>query len=267
MEVLATGMFKSLRRNKLRAAAFPARWRGMLKEYCLFYSRIPVADQRELEGHIQVFLAEKQFEGCGGFVVRDEHRVSIAAEACLLLLHRDTDYYPRLKSILIYPRMYRAQATRQVGSGVMEDVQEQRAGESWPDGAVVLAWEEVDRGLAAPEGGYNVTLHEFAHQLDFEDGGYADGVPLLGGESMAERTRRHAEWARVLRAEYEQLQARVRRGEQGLLREYGATNPAEFFAVTTECFFSQPRELRQNHPELYEQMGWYYKQDPAGWAG
>ena len=258
-------MFKSSRRNQLKAAVFPVSWRRIVAEYCLFYSRLPEADQRELEGHIQVFLAEKQFEGCGGFVVREEHRVCVAAEACLLLLHRDTDYYPRLKTILIYPGMYRAQATRHVGAGVMEDTLEQRAGESWPDGAVVLAWEEVSRGLAAPESGYNVTLHEFAHQLDYEDGGYADGVPLLGGRSMSERKRRHAEWSRVMRSEYEQLRARVARGEHGLLRGYGATSPAEFFAVTTECFFSQPRELQRQHPELYEQMSWYYRQDPAGW--
>ena len=121
------------------------------------------------------------------------------------------------------------------------------------------------RGLTNPENG-SVTIHEFAHQLDYEDGGYADGVPLLGqGESLPVRKRRQVEWTRIMRMEYERLQERVQRGEHGLLREYGATNPAEFFAVATECFFGRPRELKERHPELYEQLSWYYKQEPAKW--
>lgn len=238
-----------------------------MEEYCLFYSRLSAADRKELEGHVQVFLAEKQFEGCGGFVVRDEHRVCIAAEACLLLLHRKTDYYPGLQTILIYPTMYVVPTTRHIGSGVMREMDEHRAGESWSAGAVVLAWEEVYRCLTHPETG-SVTMHEFAHQLDYEDGGHADGVPLLGGgESLSTGKRRQAEWRQVMRMEYEQLRARVNRGEPGLLRDYGATNPAEFFAVVTECFFCKPRELKLRHPALYEQMSWYYHQDPAGWGG
>jgi Mlc titration factor MtfA (ptsG expression regulator) len=268
VEIQAKAMFKGKRRTRLKAAPFPLQWRRIVDEYCFFYSQLSAADRRELEGHIQVFLAEKEFEGCGGFVVRDEHRVGIAAQACLLLLHRQTDYFPRLWTILIYPGVYEASATRQVGLGVMQDVVEQRAGESWPDGAVVLAWEEVYRDLTMPERGHNVVWHEFAHQLDFEDGGYADGVPLLGqGESISERKRRLAEWSQVMRAEYEQLRVRVQRGEPGLLRDYGATNPAEFFAVATECFFSQAQEMQRRHPALYGQMSWYYKQDPSQWIG
>jgi MtfA peptidase len=258
-------MLKGLRRKKLRATPLSVRWRRIIEEYCLFYSRLSAADRRELDGHVQVFLAEKQFEGCGGFVVREEHRLGIAAEACLLLLHRDTDYYPRLQTILIYPGVYVVPTTRHVGSGIMRETDEHRGGESWGEGAVVLAWDEVYRGLTNPESG-SVTLHEFAHQLDYEDGGHADGVPLLGqGESLSVRKRRQAEWTRVMRMEYEQLREQVRRGEHSVLREYGATNPAEFFAVATECFFGKPQELRQKHPALYEQMRWYYRQDPAGW--
>jgi Mlc titration factor MtfA (ptsG expression regulator) len=259
-------MFKGTRRTKLKVTPLPIPWRRIIAEYCLFYSHLSATDRRELDGHIQVFLAEKQFEGCDGFVVRDEHRVCIAAQACLLLLHRETDYYPRLRTILVYPAAYVVPTTRSVGSGVMADIQEQRAGESWPQGAVVLAWDEVYRGLTAPESGHNLVLHEFAHQLDFEDGGHGDGIPLVGhGESWPARRRRYADWARVMRTEFEQLRSQAQRGEPTLLRGYGATNPAEFFAVATECFFSRPRELQQKHPELYEQMSWYYKQDPAGW--
>lgn len=131
----------------------------------------------------------------------------------------------------------------------------------------MLAWDEVCNGMAAPERGYNLVLHEFAHQLDYEDGA-ADGAPLLGrGESFAARRQRSADWARVMRAEFEQLRAQVQRGESTVLRDYGATNPAEFFAVATEGFFCKPRELREKHPAFYEQMSWYYKQDPAEWKG
>lgn len=147
----------------------------------------------------------------------------------------------------------------------MEESHQPRAGESWREGAVVLAWDAVCSGLLAPGSGYNVVLHEFAHQLDYEDG-QADGAPLLGhGESRSVRKRRYATWSRVMRAEYEQLREQVQRSESTVLREYGATNPAEFFAVATECFFGKPQEMQQKHPELYEEMKWYYQQDPAHW--
>jgi hypothetical protein len=260
-------MLKSLRRKKLRAVPLTARQRGLMGEYCLFLSQLTKADRRELEGHVQVFLAEKNFEGCGGLVVGEEHKLCIAAQACVLLLHRDTDYFPGLQTILIYPNMYVVPTTRHIGSGIMEERVETRAGESWQAGALVLAWDEVCRGLAAPDGGYNLVLHEFAHQLDYEDGGNADGVPLLGhGESISVRKKRYADWARIMRTEYEQLRAQAQRGENTFLRNYGATNPAEFFAVATEFFFGKPRELQARHPELYEQMKWYYKQDPAKWG-
>src|SRR5208282_6443510 len=173
--------------------------------------------------------------------------------ACLLLLHRQTDYYPGLQTILVYPGTYVAPTIRHVGSGVMEESQQPRAGESWREGAVVLAWDAICSGILAPESGYNVILHEFAHQLDFEDG-QADGAPLLGhGESHSMRRQRYADWSRVMRMEFEQLRSRVQRGEGTTLRDYGATNPAEFFAVATESFFGKPQEVRQQHPELYEE--------------
>ncbi len=258
-------MWKRSQRKKLRAAPFPAEWRRIAEANCPFYARLPEADRRELEGNIQVFLAEKQFEGCGGLEVTEEMRVRIAAYACLLLLHRDTDYYPDLKTVLVYPGAYVVPTTRHVGSGVYEEGEQTRTGESWREGAVVLAWDAVLSGIHNPDAGDNVILHEFAHQLDYEDG-RADGAPLLDrGESLAEQKRCSADWSRVMRAEFEQLRVRVQRGQVSVLRDYGATNPAEFFAVATECFFCKPHELQQNHRDLYEQMQWYYQQDPARW--
>jgi hypothetical protein len=258
-------MWQRQRRNKLRSAPFPPEWRRVIETRCPFYHRLPEADRRELEGHIQVFLAEKKFEGCGGLELSDGIKVCIAAYACLLLLHRDTDYYPGLRTVLVYPSSYVVPTTRHVGSGVMEEGLQTRSGESWREGAVVVAWDVVCSGMGNPESGDNLVLHEFAHQLDYEDG-QADGAPLLAcGESPMVQKRRYADWSQVMRTEFECLREQVQRGEPTLLRAYGATNPAEFFAVATECFFGKPRELRQRHPALYQQLQWYYQQDPAQW--
>jgi Mlc titration factor MtfA (ptsG expression regulator) len=259
-------MWTESKRKKLRSAPFPADWRRTVATHCPFYSQLPEADRRELEGHMQVFLAEKRFEGCAGLEVSEEMKVVIAAFACLLLLHRETDYYPFLQTVLVYPTAYVVPTTRHIGSGVMEESLQSRAGESWREGAVVLAWDAVVYGMREPAAGHNVVWHEFAHQLDYEDG-RADGAPVLGrGESRAVQRQRYASWSQVMRAEYERLREQVQRGEATVLRDYGATNPAEFFAVTTECFFSRPQELRQQHPQLYDQMKWYYRQDPAVWG-
>ena len=133
----------------------------------------------ELLGHVQVFLAEKRFEGCGGLAINDEIRVTIAAQACLLLLHRRTDYFPGLQTILVYPTTYMVEERRQVDEHVWEEETMTRLGETGRRmGSLVLAWGAVKHGAADPADGKNVVLHEFAHQLDFENQA-ADGVPEL----------------------------------------------------------------------------------------
>jgi Mlc titration factor MtfA (ptsG expression regulator) len=253
------------RRRKFQAAPFPAEWRQIVQKRLPLFDLLPAEDQRELERHIVLFLDEKKFEGCGGLVITDEIRVSIAAQACLLLLHRDTDYYPGLHSILVYPDAYVAKTTEHVGGGVISESESTRLGECWSHGVLVLSWDSVRGGAANLADGQNVVLHEFAHQLDFEDG-QADGAPLLGvGDSLAARRHRYLAWAKVLRAEYEQLQLESSRGGKTVLDHYGATNPAEFFAVATESFFEKPTLLRRTHPALYEELKDFYRQDPAQW--
>jgi Mlc titration factor MtfA (ptsG expression regulator) len=230
------------------------------------YQLLGADDRRELQGHIQVFMAEKRFEGCAGLELTDRIRVTIAANACVLLLHRETDYYPNCTSILVYPQEYFATG-RQAGAGgmVLETVQ-RRAGESWmgafaaaSGGPIVLSWRAVEHGAHCPNDGQNVVFHEFAHQLDSESGAM-DGAPLL------ERHSKYIAWARVLGSEFEQLNALARRGVPTLIHPYGTTNPAEFFAVCTEVFFERGREMRMMHPALYAQLADYYQQDPAAWA-
>ena len=255
------GLFKQRRRERLRSSPFPGAWTAILNSLPA-YRQLPPPDQRELQGHIQVFLAEKAFEGAGGLAITDEVRVTIAAQACMLLLHRDTDYYPGLTTIIVYPSGYVAKS-RQVGpDGVVTEGEQVRLGESWKGlnsqfagGPVVLSWRDVEAGAADIHDGRNVVFHEFAHQLDGESGGL-DGAPAL------ERRSKYVAWARVLGREYADLVDRLQRGYPPWLNPYGATNPAEFFAVLTEAFFEQPGKLKRGHPELYQQLADFYRQDP-----
>ncbi len=250
------GFFKRRRRDRLRAAPFPRSWLEFVERNVRFYRHLPEADRLELQGLVQIFLAEKHFEGCGGLEMTDEVKVTIAASACLLLLHRETDIYPRLVTILVYPTAYVAKSKKSIGGAVALESESINLGESWSSGVVVLSWDDVLAGASDFRDGQNVVLHEFAHQLDREDGS-VDGAPAL------ERRSQYVTWARVLGREYERLQRANRLGRSTVLDEYGATDPAEFFAVATECFFEKSHTLRNRHPELYEELKSYYRQDPA----
>jgi Mlc titration factor MtfA (ptsG expression regulator) len=247
--------FKKRRRAALREEPFSAAWRAILEANVPYLRLLSAEEQTELEDHIKVFLAEKSFEGCGGLQLTEEITVTIAAQACLLLLHRETDYYPELESILVYPSTYVVPAEQREG-GVVAEGASARLGESWQRGMVVLAWDAVLRGASDIRDGRNVVLHEFAHQLDQEDGS-ADGAPELPRRSM------YPAWAHVLGSEFDELIEKVGRHRRAVIDEYGATNPAEFFAVVTETFFEKPRQLKAKHPELYDQLVLFYRQDPA----
>jgi len=174
----------------------------------------------------------------------------------------NTDY-PELCSVVVYPSGFLVKTTRHLGSGVLEESHRARLGEAWQQGAVVLAWDAVCQGTAEPDDGHNVVFHEFAHQLDFEDG-RADGAPVLSrGDAWSAQKSRYAAWARVLSAEFERLRAEVQTGKNAVLDGYGATDPAEFFAVATETFFERPLEIRERDPELYAELKEYYRQDPS----
>lgn len=250
------GFLKRRRRERVRARPFPPEWRAVLERRFPLYERLSPEDRRELEGHVQVFLEEKSFEGAGGLEIRDEIRVLVAAQACVLLLRRDTDYYPRMRSVVVYPAAYLAEH-RSAEGGVVTEGRQTRLGESWSSGAVVLSWSDVRAGARDLRDGHNVVFHEFAHQLDLEDGG-VDGVPELEGGSA------YRAWARVFAAEYLELRRNARAGRSSVLDDYGATEPAEFFAVATEAFFEKPLALRRKHPELYAELAAFYRQDPAG---
>jgi len=225
-----------------------------------FFRRLSSADQAELLGHIQVFLSEKRFEGCGGLALTDEILITITAQACLLLLHRKSDYFPELVTILVYPSSYAVKENRPIQEHVWEESKAMRLGETGRRlGSMVLAWDAAKFGASDPADGKNLVLHEFAHQLDYENQA-ADGVPAL-----PTRTEQLA-WREVMRTEFASLRAAEQTGIPTLLDTYGATNPPEFFAVATEAFFERPYALRAHHPRLYAQLQSYFQQDPVEYS-
>lgn len=240
------------RRRGLRALRLDARQREIVMDVFPLWEEIPEDIRMETEGWMHVFLAEKTFEACGGLREVDETmRLAIAAPACLLFVKRPQDYYERLRSILVYPDAFRVKDEWGV-----EDI---RLGESWGHGSVVLAWQTVKQGDLNPEDGLNVVLHEFAHQIDQEDGA-ADGVPEL--EDVTD----YGKWSEAFLPAYDDFCERVNKGKRTVMDDYGAESPAEFFAVATETFFERAKKFRQEEPEIYEELARFYGMNPADWV-
>jgi Mlc titration factor MtfA (ptsG expression regulator) len=246
------------RRRRWRSQPFPEAWRHILKKRVPYVRALPADLQLQLKKHIQVFVAEKAFIGCGGLVMNDEIRITIAAQACLLILNRPTDYYPKLRQVLVYPSAFLVNRPHTDDAGVQQDRRQVLLGESWSQGQVILSWDDTVEGAAVVDDAQNVVIHEFAHQLDTEKG-YANGAPILAGRE------RYARWARTMGEAFRQLQAQARRHEPSLFNHYGATDPAEFFAVVSETFFEQPTELADQHPALYQELCDFYRINPLSW--
>jgi Mlc titration factor MtfA (ptsG expression regulator) len=255
-------MFAWLRnrqRRKILEEPFPLDWRKNLVRDVDHFRCMDDKDRTRLEELVQVFAAEKNFEAHGGLTLTDEMIVLVSAQACLLILGLDHDLYRKVESILLYPstvvRPERLFGQRG-GGGRTARGPVPLLGEAHMGGPVILAWDAVKRGAYHPERGHNVVYHEFAHKLDMLDG-VADGAPPLHSKEQYEA------WARICTEEYERLVNRTNRGLRSFLDAYGATNPAEFFAVATEYFFDKPREMRRKHPELYGLLMGFYNQDTA----
>ena len=255
------------KRQRIRAQPFPAAWRDILKRRVPYVRALPADLQIQLKQHIQVFVAEKAFIGCDALEITDEMRVTIAAQACLLILNRPRGYYPNLRQILVYPGSFVVQREHTDHAGVTHAGREVLAGESWSEGQVILSWRDTLQDAATPDDGRNVVIHEFAHQLDQETG-TANGAPVLA------RREHYARWAQVMGAEYAKLQARAERpelcdedlrDEDSLFDDYGATDPAEFFAVVSEVFFEQPQRMADQHPALYRELAQFYRLEPLSW--
>jgi MtfA peptidase len=246
------------RRSRLRAQAIDSSWERILQHRFVAWRRLPPEDRAELLGHTRVLVEEKRFEGCGGFELTDEARVLICAQASLLLLHRESDYYPNLLSILVYPDAYVVPVQYETGGGLVVEEQVDHIGESWDTGSLIVSWKDVLRGAAGNDRGCNVVLHEFTHQIDGETGD-TDGVPRIEDAALRER------WVRVFEREYDRLCEMSDRRRRTFIDEYGASHPSEFFAVATEHFFMEPATFAKRHAELYRVLADFWKQDPNTW--
>jgi Mlc titration factor MtfA (ptsG expression regulator) len=233
----------------------PDQWRNIVDANVPLAGTLSPEERERLLRLVQLFLADKHVEGCGGLTVTEEMKVTIAAEACLLLLHLEGPCYPELRTVLVYPQGFVPKIAYTPHTGEIAPVPGPLAGESWGDGVVVISWDDAARGAHDPFDGDNVVLHEFAHQLDSADG-VGGGEPVLPASAV--RT-----WGRVLSQELERLRADVAHDRPTVLDGYGATNKAEFFAVATEAFFEKPAQLEREHAALYAELKRFYRQDPA----
>ncbi len=237
---------------------FPSDWVKIIQKQLPIYGKLPKALQLELQNHIKWFVYHKTFVGCADLVISDTIKLTIAIQACLLLLNRRTHEYAKLRYIYVYPTAFRARHQVRDELGLVSTQSRDLLGESWNTGKVVLAWDNVEEGIRNFSDGQNVVLHEFAHQLDQESGA-ANGAPLLYTKAA------YKSWAYIFGKEFEALRQSDPRKES-LIDHYGATNAAEFFAVATETFYEEPHKLYKNHQELYEQLQSYYHVDPREWA-
>ncbi|MGM0508496.1 MAG: M90 family metallopeptidase [Fusobacteriota bacterium] len=248
-------ILKRYKRHKIRKTKFPDIWETYLKDDLKIYNMIPYELREKLKEDIMILIYEKRFEGCQGTVITGKKKVLIAAQACLLFINKKSRYYPKLDSILVYPDRYKVKQAREI-NGVPVKKGGIRLGESWQNGEVVLAWSNVMEGFNHTK--HNVVIHEFAHQIDQETG-YANGFPALT------RDMDRKEWTKVLKKEYKKLVFKKEHNKISIINKYGATNPAEFFAVITELFFEDPLKLNEASIDLYLELKKYYKIDTKKW--
>ena len=248
-------LYRAWKRTRLLRRGLPTAWVALL-DGLPFVAALTPERRRRLEELTAVLIDQVHWEGRAGLVITDEMRVTIAAQACRLTLGLGDDAYSGVRTVYVFPSTYTARGGASGMRGVVSEQASPRLGEAWLRGPVVLAWDAIRRGVAIPDDGRNVIYHEFAHKLDMIDG-YADGAPPARSRADFDT------WTQVSAREYDFLVEAARRGKQTLMDPYGATNPAEFFAVATELFFERPEAMRKGQSELYECLARFYGQDPA----
>ena len=251
-------MLRFWTRYKLRHRPLPPAWQAILENSLPLYRHLPTPERQLLHGHLQVFLAEKHFVGCEGLAVTETMQVTIAACACLLLLRNPDGYYPQLGTVVLYPRSFAAPIRDTDHTGIVTETIEERLGESWQEGTVVLAWDAIEEILRGESGDCNVIIHEFAHQIDARRG-------LTDGAALQTRSTRYRDWHDLLTATQQRQRNVRRRGRPSVLDPYAVSSPAELFAVASETFFMRPIRLKANQPEIYGELRAIYGVDPAEW--
>lgn len=239
-------------------AVFKDEWVELLERDVPLYSVLPEDLRLLLNERIALFIESTGFEGCNGLELTDAMILTIAAQACMLVLNREGEPYPELRTVYIYPTTFSSVQKSRDAMGIITEGKVSRLGESWETGSVVLAWDSVEQGARNIHDARNVTFHEFSHQLDHQDGA-TDGAPPLSSRDS------YRSWARVFGENYSDFHELLEAGKQTLIDPYGATNPAEFFAVSTETFFEKPKQLHEERPELYGELSRFYGVDPRKW--
>lgn len=254
------GWLTERRRKRLLETPFPDGWAAILERNVAAYTLLDAGEQQRLRDLVQVFIAEKHWEGCGGLELDDEIRVTIAGSGCQLLLGRSHDLFAEVESILVYPSavLVPEQARSMFDPGARPaDTDTPVLGVAHRGGAVVLAWDSALRGARDPRDGHNVVIHELAHKIDFLDGS-ADGTPPLPSGSA------RREWIAAFAPAFLAHKERAERGKRSFLDDYAVTNEAEYFAVATEAFFEKPQALARELPDVYAALCQFYSLDLAG---
>ena len=248
---------KQRRRRRLLTQPFPAEWAGIIERNFRAYELLDASEQERLRQDVRVFVTEKNWEGVYGLEMTDEVKVTVAAQACLMVLGQNVSWFDRTASVLVYPDAYSVPERRQLEGGGVIEGESDRLGEHWYRGAIVLSWPDVLEGGRREARDRNLVIHEFSHEIDSLNGRSVDGTPPMPDSATATR------WETVMSREYERLSRACRAGEATLLDCYGTENRGEFFAVASEVFFQDPVRLMRRHPEMYELMCAAYRQDPA----
>lgn len=250
--------WRGRRRKKLLQTPLDAAVRAELHAVAPLVATLPDTIRARHEGVLQILLAEKHFEAAGGLELTGSMKLAIAGQAALLQLRQDADFYPGLDTILVYPEAFVVPQMEVDESGhLVHDGPDERAGESWQRGVVVISWQDAARESLARDG-YNVVLHEFAHQLD-DQSGEADGTPLLPAR-LIER------WADSFQAAFERHQRALRRRREVLYDDNAAESPTEFFATTIELFFEFPHDFKREFPDVQTVVADYLELDPTRWT-
>ena len=248
---------KKRRRERLLNTPLTSEQRKTVEELVPILRRLPDSLRPKLEGKINLFLDQMTFRGKMDVEVTEAMKLSIAAQACLLIVNSPV-WFDTLRNVLIYPSTIRTSRNSHDGY-VVQEQDLHMAGESWERGPVVLSWDHALKGGLDDSDGYNVVIHEFAHQLDSLTG-KTNGIPIL------RKGQAYAGWEKAMLEAFNDHVARVERGHKTVINSYGAMNHQEFFAEAVVTFFEKAKELRSEEPDLYAQLSQLLAIDPAGWG-
>ncbi len=240
------------RYKKLKAMPFPKEYETIL-QHIHQYKVLSPAHKEKIHLLILIFIDQKEFVGAK-MSINNEIKVIIAFYACLMRLGFELGEKDHVSTIIVYPEHFIVNNGHTSG-GIYHDDTSVLEGQS-ANGTVVISWQDIKHDISQQKK-ENVIIHEFAHELDFEDG-FADGTPVLEGS-------RYKTWSNVFSKAFDTLKDQSDHGEVSerstLLGSYALTNEAEFFAVCSERFFETPQAFKMYFPNIYQELKLFYRLD------